>query len=79
MFLGVAGAAQTPNTEDFRPAQKSCIKQTRSMADKAGGGAPAFLKAFPCPRGKPDLKNTPPTKIRPDCLQVPPYRPLSSL
>ncbi len=31
---------------------------------------PTFLKAFPGPRGRPDLKNAP-NKIRPDCLQVP--------
>ncbi len=32
--------------------------------------APTFLKAFPGPRGRPDLKNAP-KKVRPDCLQVP--------
>ncbi len=35
-----------------------------------GALPPAFLKVFPGPRGRPDLKNAP-LKIRPDCLQVP--------
>ena len=37
---------------------------------KVGAKPPAFLKAFPGPRGRPDLKKAPP-KIRPDCRQVP--------
>ena len=35
-----------------------------------GAKPPTFWKAFPSPRGRPDLKNAPP-KIRPDWLQVP--------
>ena len=31
---------------------------------------PTFLRAFPGPRGRPDLKNAP-QQIRPDCRQVP--------
>ncbi len=42
----------------------------REGPQKCGASPPAFLKAFPGPRGRPDLKNAPP-KIRPDCLQVP--------
>ncbi len=34
-----------------------------------GAKPPTFLKAFPGPRGWPDLKNAP-QEIRPDCLQV---------
>ncbi len=35
-----------------------------------GAKPPTYLKAFPGPRDRPDLKSAPP-KIRPDCLQVP--------
>ncbi len=35
-----------------------------------GAKPPTFWKAFPGPRGRPNLKNASP-KIRPDCLQVP--------
>ncbi len=35
-----------------------------------GASHPTFWKAFPGPRGRPDLKNAP-QQIRPDCLQVP--------
>ncbi len=37
---------------------------------KVGGFAPHILKAFPGPRGRPDLKNAT-RKNRPGCLQVP--------
>jgi hypothetical protein len=35
-----------------------------------GASPPTFWRAFPGPRGRPDLKNAP-QKIRPDCLQEP--------
>ena len=35
-----------------------------------GASRPTFWKAFPGPRGRPDLKNAP-QKVRPDCRQVP--------
>ena len=37
-----------------------------------GAKPPTFLKAFPGPRGRPDLKIAP-KKTWPDCFQVPSY------
>ncbi len=39
-------------------------------AEMWGASPPNLWRAFPGPRGRPDLKNTP-KQIRPDCLQVP--------
>ncbi len=40
MVFGAAGAAQTPNIDDSRPAQKQCIKNT--YRGQSGRGPPSF-------------------------------------
>ncbi len=42
----------------------------KASQNVGGAKAPAFLRALPGSRGRPDFKNAP-QRIRPDCLQVP--------
>jgi hypothetical protein len=80
VFLAVAGGCRDELTGYLKavwPDLLGCLFEVwlapgaREAPQKCGGLCPPhFGKAFPGPRGRPDLKNAS-NKFRPDCFQVP--------